>query len=254
MSSVTIKNVRKNYGNLEVVHGINLTIEDGSFVVLLGPSGCGKSTLLRLVAGLETPTAGEIQLDGTNIVGAGADRGVVFQDFAQLFPWRTALGNVAFGLEMKGIGKDERAARKHDWLAATILTLRDEIIDKWMASTRQAHAAGAKRVYYLSLEFLIGRLLRDALSNLGRNAEVGEALASLGVDRWRAPDAAARRTHLCHAVRLLAGFLRLRLDHVRFPDLPPAGRRERHYASAEAAARVVCPAARALFGVFFARL
>ncbi len=80
------------------------------------------------------------------------------------------------------IGKDERAARKHDWLEATILTLRDEIIDKWMASTREAHAAGAKRVYYLSLEFLIGRLLRDALQNLGRNAEVGKALASLGID------------------------------------------------------------------------
>jgi starch phosphorylase len=80
------------------------------------------------------------------------------------------------------IGKDERAARQHDWLEATILTLRDEIIDKWMASTRAAHAAGAKRVYYLSLEFLIGRLLRDALSNLGRNEEVGQALASLGVD------------------------------------------------------------------------
>ena len=80
------------------------------------------------------------------------------------------------------IGKDERAARQHDWLEATILTLRDEIIDKWMASTRAAHAAGAKRVYYLSLEFLIGRLLRDALSNLGRNDEVGQALASLGVD------------------------------------------------------------------------
>ncbi len=80
------------------------------------------------------------------------------------------------------IGKDESAARKHDWLEATILTLRDEIIDKWMASTRAAHAAGAKRVYYLSLEFLIGRLLRDALQNLGRNAEVGKALAALGVD------------------------------------------------------------------------
>ena len=57
MASVTIKNVRKNYGNLEVVHGIDLTIEDGSFVVLLGPSGCGKSTLLRMIAGLESVTA-----------------------------------------------------------------------------------------------------------------------------------------------------------------------------------------------------
>ena len=80
------------------------------------------------------------------------------------------------------IGKDASAARPHDWLAATILTVRDEIIDRWMASTRAAHAAGAKRVYYLSLEFLIGRLLRDALSNLGHNCDYTDALATLGVD------------------------------------------------------------------------
>ena len=80
------------------------------------------------------------------------------------------------------IGKDEHAALPHDWLAATILTLRNEIIERWMQSTKEAHAAGAKRVYYLSLEFLIGRLLRDALSNLRHNDEVAEALASLGVD------------------------------------------------------------------------
>ena len=80
------------------------------------------------------------------------------------------------------IGKDERAARPHDWLAATIFTVRDEVIEQWMASTRAAHAAGAKRVYYLSLEFLIGRLLRAALANLGRTGEMKAALASLGVD------------------------------------------------------------------------
>ena len=80
------------------------------------------------------------------------------------------------------IGKDRQAARPHDWLAATIFTLRNEIIERWMRSTKEAHAAGAKRVYYLSLEFLIGRLLRDALSNLRHNEEVAQALASLGVD------------------------------------------------------------------------
>src|ERR1700733_6547066 len=79
------------------------------------------------------------------------------------------------------IGKDERAAKPHDWLAATILTVRDEVIDRWMASTRAMHAAGAKRVYYLSLEFLIGRLLRDSLSNLGVVEELRAALSSLGV-------------------------------------------------------------------------
>src|ERR1700733_9255039 len=76
------------------------------------------------------------------------------------------------------IGKDERAAKPHDWLAATILTVRDQVIDQWMVSTRAMHAARAKRVYYLSLEFLIGRLLRDALSNLCVNGEMQEALTS----------------------------------------------------------------------------
>ncbi|WP_298090768.1 glycogen/starch/alpha-glucan phosphorylase [uncultured Sphingomonas sp.] len=80
------------------------------------------------------------------------------------------------------IGKDAQAARTHDWLAATILTVRNDIIERWMASTKAAHAAGAKRVYYLSLEFLIGRLLRDALSNLGVMEQVSAALRSLGVD------------------------------------------------------------------------
>ncbi|WP_245841869.1 glycogen/starch/alpha-glucan phosphorylase [Sphingomonas lenta] len=80
------------------------------------------------------------------------------------------------------IGKDAQAARPHDWLAATILTVRNDIIERWMASTKAAHAAGAKRVYYLSLEFLIGRLLRDAIANLGRTDEITRALASLGVD------------------------------------------------------------------------
>ena len=80
------------------------------------------------------------------------------------------------------IGKDEQAARPHDWLAATILTVRNEIIERWMASTKAAHAAGAKRVYYLSLEFLIGRLLRDTLANLEATGEVGRALAELGLD------------------------------------------------------------------------
>ena len=92
------------------------------------------------------------------------------------------------------IGKDAQAALPHDWLAATILTVRNDIIERWMASSKQAHAAGAKRVYYLSLEFLIGRLLRDAMANLSRTDEVREALTSLGVNladlEGEEPDAA----------------------------------------------------------------
>ena len=94
---------------------------------------------------------------------------------------QNALASAIVDTLIHRIGKDAQAARPHDWLAATIFTLRNEIIERWMVSTKAAHAAGAKRVYYLSLEFLIGRLLRDALSNLRHNDEVAEALATLGV-------------------------------------------------------------------------
>ncbi|HEX2147400.1 MAG TPA: glycogen/starch/alpha-glucan phosphorylase [Pseudorhizobium sp.] len=80
------------------------------------------------------------------------------------------------------IGKDAKVAKPHDWLTASILVVRDRIIDRWMESTRRAYSSGDKRVYYLSLEFLIGRLLRDAVSNLGVIEELKQALASLGVD------------------------------------------------------------------------
>ncbi|HEU0095257.1 MAG TPA: glycogen/starch/alpha-glucan family phosphorylase, partial [Rhizomicrobium sp.] len=118
------------------------------------------------------------------------------------------------------IGKDERAAKQHDWLAATILTLRDQVIDQWMASTRAMHAAGAKRVYYLSLEFLIGRLLRDALSNLGMSEEVEAALAAHDIDlamiEELEPDAALGNGGLG---RLAACFM----DSLASLDLPACG-------------------------------
>ncbi|NLS15106.1 glycogen/starch/alpha-glucan phosphorylase [Rhizobium sp. P40RR-XXII] len=80
------------------------------------------------------------------------------------------------------IGKDAKVAKPHDWLTATILVIRDRVIDKWIESTRNVYETGAKRVYYLSLEFLIGRLMRDAISNLGLMEEITNALSSLGVD------------------------------------------------------------------------
>src|SRR3954465_8396144 len=95
-------------GQVPGVDGVTIDIEASGFLCIVGPSGCGKSTLLNIIAGFLSPTAGEIRIGGKVVTGPGLDRGVVFQDFAQLFPWRTALGNVAFGLEMKGIGKTER--------------------------------------------------------------------------------------------------------------------------------------------------
>jgi ABC-type nitrate/sulfonate/bicarbonate transport system ATPase subunit len=95
-------------GQVVGVERASFDIEQSEFLCIVGPSGCGKSTLLNIIAGFLAPTGGEIRIAGKAVSGYGMDRGVVFQDFAQLFPWRTALGNVAFGLEMKGVGKDER--------------------------------------------------------------------------------------------------------------------------------------------------
>jgi len=95
-------------GTVSAVENVNFNLEESEFLCLVGPSGCGKSTMLNIIAGFLTPSQGEIQIGGKAISGQGLDRGVVFQDFAQLFPWRTALGNVSFGLEMKGVSKPER--------------------------------------------------------------------------------------------------------------------------------------------------
>jgi NitT/TauT family transport system ATP-binding protein len=112
MPHIEIRDVSLVYdtpaGRVAGVQGASFNIEQSEFLCIVGPSGCGKSTLLNIIAGFLQPTGGEIVIAGKPVNGHGMDRGVVFQDFAQLFPWRTALGNVAFGLEMKGVGKAER--------------------------------------------------------------------------------------------------------------------------------------------------
>jgi NitT/TauT family transport system ATP-binding protein len=97
-------------GEVPGVRGVSFHLEPSEFLCIVGPSGCGKTTLLNIIAGFLAPSAGEIRIGGKAVTGQGLDRGIVFQDFAQLFPWRTALGNVAFGLEMKGVPRPEREA------------------------------------------------------------------------------------------------------------------------------------------------
>src|SRR5262249_19527249 len=114
MPHIEVRNVSLTYdtpaGQVPAVSGVSFDIEASEFLCLVGPSGCGKSTLLNVIAGFLAPSAGEIRIAGKPVSGHGLDRGIVFQDFAQLFPWRTALGNVTFGLEMKWVGRDERGA------------------------------------------------------------------------------------------------------------------------------------------------
>ncbi|ENN95810.1 ABC transporter releated protein [Methanocaldococcus villosus KIN24-T80] len=86
---------------------INLEVYKNEFLTVVGPSGCGKTTLLRIIAGLDKPTKGRILLDGKEIKGPGADRGVVFQQYT-LLPWRNVIDNIAFGLELRGVPKKER--------------------------------------------------------------------------------------------------------------------------------------------------
>jgi NitT/TauT family transport system ATP-binding protein len=110
---ITVQNVSFEYtsGQQRVlaVKDISFSVQPSEFLCILGPSGCGKTTILNMLAGFLKPTSGRILLGGEEINGRRHDRGVVFQDFAQLFPWRTACQNVEFGLEVRGV---EKAARK----------------------------------------------------------------------------------------------------------------------------------------------
>ncbi len=112
MPHIEVRDVSLTYdtpaGRVAGVDSASFDIEQSEFLCLVGPSGCGKSTLLNIIAGFLAPTGGEVRIGGKAVTGHGMDRGIVFQDFAQLFPWRTALGNVAFGLEMKGMPRPER--------------------------------------------------------------------------------------------------------------------------------------------------
>ena len=110
MASLTISNVKKHFGPLHILKGIDIAVDDGEFLVLVGPSGCGKSTLLNMIAGLDTITDGEIAIDGgrvNELHPKDRDIAMVFQSYA-LYPNMTVGQNIVFGLEMRGVPKAER--------------------------------------------------------------------------------------------------------------------------------------------------
>lgn len=125
MASVEIRNVRKRFGAVEVLHGINVEVADEEFVALVGASGCGKSTLLRIIAGLETVSDGEIMIDGravTEVPPKHRDIAMVFQNYA-LYPNMNVFQNMAFGLKLRGTDRETIARQVQE--AAEILSITD---------------------------------------------------------------------------------------------------------------------------------
>ncbi len=112
MGALSIRNVRRSYGGVDVLKGIDIEVEAGEFVILVGPSGCGKSTLLNIIAGLDTPTSGTVHIAGRDVTHAlpkDRDIAMVFQSYA-LYPNMNVAGNISFGLEMRNVPKPQRDA------------------------------------------------------------------------------------------------------------------------------------------------
>ena len=139
MARVELKEVNKSFGKIEVIHDVDLQIEDGEFVVFVGPSGCGKSTLLRLIAGLETLSSGEIVIADRPVMDLPpSKRGIamVFQSYA-LYPHMTVFHNMAFSLDLQGVSKAE--IRQRVEAAAQILQM-EHLLDR-----RPAALSGGQR-------------------------------------------------------------------------------------------------------------
>ena len=167
MTAVEFKNIQKNFGDQKILKKIDLQISQGEFLVLVGPSGCGKSTLLRILAGLETPTEGDVLINGQSVLSKepkDRDLAMVFQSYA-LYPHLSVFENLAFGLRLRGIGESEIKSRVQE--TADILKIQDLLDRKPKALSggqRQRVALGRALVRKSSI-----LLFDEPLSNLDAN-------------------------------------------------------------------------------------
>ena len=141
MADIKLSGIKKSYGKAEVLHGIDIDVKDGEFVVFVGPSGCGKSTLLRLIAGLETISDGELQIDGKTVNDMTPSQrkiAMVFQSYA-LYPHMTVYKNMAFGL--KQAKTDPAEIERRVSAAAEILQITD-YLDRFDQSFRSLLCVG----------------------------------------------------------------------------------------------------------------
>ncbi len=183
MGKIELTKVRKSFGEVDVIPGIDLTIENGEFVVFVGPSGCGKSTLLRLIAGLEDTTSGTIEIDGrdaTNLPPAKRGLAMVFQSYA-LYPHMTVRKNIAFPLKMAGMDEAEQARRVER--AAKVLNLTsylDRRPGQLSGGQRQRVAIG-RAIVREPAAFLFDEPLSnlDAALRVGMRQEITELHQSL---------------------------------------------------------------------------
>jgi NitT/TauT family transport system ATP-binding protein len=152
-AAVEVRGVCKSYFEVEALRQIDLDFPRGKLTTLLGPSGCGKTTLLKIIAGLIEPTSGEVRVNGTVVTGPGPERAFVFQDFA-LMPWATVMRNVAFGLELKGMGKAERQHIARHYIAEVGLTgFEDKYPHELSGGMRQR--VGLARAFAVNAEVLL---------------------------------------------------------------------------------------------------
>ena len=148
MSLLSVQNVTRVFEGkrgqtTQALQPIDLEVAENDFVTILGPSGCGKSTLLRIVAGLDFPSTGRVQLDGKPVEGPGADRGMVFQSYT-LFPWLTIEENIRFGLRERGLGAAEQKERSDDFIAKVGLRGFEQHYPKQLSGGMQQRTAIAR--------------------------------------------------------------------------------------------------------------
>src|SRR3954451_23570083 len=185
MASVGIRDVKKAFGPTHVIHGVNISIADGEFVVLVGPSGCGKSTLLRMIAGLENVTAGEIRIGErvvNNVPPKERDIAMVFQNYA-LYPHMTVADNMAFSLKLRRAPQFEIKARVDK--AASILGLQ-KLLDRYprqLSGGQRQRVAMGRAIVRAPQVFLFDEPLSnlDAKLRVAMRAEIKRLQRALGV-------------------------------------------------------------------------
>ena len=185
MATVTLQNVKKSFGATDVIHGIDVSIQDGEFIVIVGPSGCGKSTLLRMVAGLETPTSGDIFIGderANDKEPMDRDIAMVFQNYA-LYPHMSVRQNMGYGLKIAKLPKDEIEAKVQE--AAALLQLQpllDRKPRQLSGGQRQRVAMGRAIVREPSV-FLFDEPLSnlDAKLRVQMRLEIRELQEKLGI-------------------------------------------------------------------------